>query len=280
VAPCAVLTAAVARAAGTGAVNPSPLTALLGGALLASLGAGAGALSADGLHHPDGPQRPVRLWRTTWRSRGARVRRTSAAAVTAVAVLLGGGALLVGSSLAAHGSRAAELFAAAPGPLGGGGLLLVGLAYVLTAVLWGACWLAGPGFAVGAGTAVGPFGHELGAVPALPLLAALPSGAPPTWAGALALLVPLTAGAAAGAVLHRSTAGRSRRSVLVDVLLTAGWSGAAIAVLAALSAGAAGGQRLAQLGPTPELCGLAFAAETAVGALLAVEVLRRRAAPV
>ena len=278
VAPCAVLTGAVARAAGTGAVQPSPVTALLGGALLASLGAGAGALSADGLRHPD-VLGPVGLWRAGRRPRGARVRRTSAAAITAVAVVLAGGALLGGASLVAHGERSAAIFGAAPGPLGGGALLLVGLAYLPTAVVWGACWLVGPGVAVGAGTAVGPFSHELGAVPALPLLAALPSGAAPTWAGALALLVPLTAGALAGAVLLRSAAeGRSRGAALLDVLLTAAWSGAAIAVLATLSTGAAGGQRLAQLGPSPVLCGLAFAAETAAGALLAVEVLRRRAA--
>lgn len=266
--PYAALTGAVAVLAGTVELEPSPVSALAGGGAVALVGAGAGASSVD------------RLWRAAWLARGGRTRRTSQAAAVALAGLLGAAALLVGGSLAVHGSRTAELFATtASGPLGGAGLLLLGLAYVPTAVVWGLCWLAGPGFAVGSATAVGPFDHDLGAVPALPLLAALPSGGPPVWAGVLVLLVPLTAGALAGRALHRSGEGLSRTAVVLDALVTALVAGGAVAVLAALSGGAAGGQRLAELGPSPWACGLAVAAAVGPAALLTAGLLRRRLRP-
>ena len=265
VVPYAALTGAVALVTGTGPVRPSAVSALLAGAVVALLGAGAGAL------------RPERLWRAAWLALGPRAGRTLPAAATALGTLLAGGALLAGGSLAVHGSRAAELFGAtAPGPVGGLALLLLGLAHLPNAVVWGACWLAGPGFAVGVGTAVGPFGHELGAVPALPLLAALPSAGAPGWAAGLALLVPLGAGALAGRVLHRAADTRSRTGVAVDLLLTALWTGAAVAALAVASGGAAGGQRLQAVGPSAGWCGLAVAAEVAAAGLVTLLVLRRR----
>ena len=53
-------------------------------------------------------------------------------------------------------------------------VLLICILYAPTAVVWGTSYLAGPGFAVGTGTSVAITGVHLGAVPALPLLAALP----------------------------------------------------------------------------------------------------------
>ena len=263
--PYAALCAGAAAICGTSALRPSVLSAALAGLGTALLGAGAGAL------------RPDRLWRAAWSRPGDRTRRTLPAAVVAVSTLLAGGALLVAGSLLGHFGRATDLAAAtAPGVVGGAGLLLLGLSYVPNAVVWGASWLAGPGFAVGTGTAVGPFAHELGAVPALPLLAALPAGSPPGWLAVLALAVPLGAGALARRVLHRRADGRSRTRAVLDVLATAGWSGAAVAVLAVLAGGSAGGARLAELGPSATRVGLAFALEVALGALVAALLLRRR----
>jgi hypothetical protein len=264
--PYAVLCAGVAALSATEGLRPSLVSAVLGGLLTAVVGAGAGAL------------RPDRLWRAAWLRLGDRTRRTLPAALTAVSALLAAGALLVGGSLLAHFGRATDLAGAtAPGAVGGAGLLLLGLAYLPNAVVWGAGWLAGPGIAVGTGTAVGPFAHELGAVPALPLLAALPAGGVPTWVGLLALGVPLGAGALAGRVLHRRSDAPSRTSAALDVLATAGWSGAAAAALAVLAGGSAGASRLAELGPSATRVALAVAVEVAVGALVAVVVLRRRA---
>jgi hypothetical protein len=263
--PYAALCAGVAAGSATSLLRPSVASAALGGLLTALVGAGAGAL------------RPDRLWRAGWLRLGERTRRTLPAAVAAVSALLAGGALLVGASLLAHAGGAIDLAAAtAPGAVGGAGLLLVGLAYVPNAVVWGASWLAGPGFAVGTGTGVGPFAYELGAVPALPLLAALPAGGVPAEVGVLALGVPIAAGALAGRVLHRRSDGASRTRAALDVLATACWSGAAVAVLAGLAGGSAGGARLAELGPSVGRVGLAVALEVAVGALAALVLLGRR----
>ena len=61
--------------------------------------------------------------------------------------------------------------------------------------------MLGPGFAFGVGTAVSPSGSALGAVPAFPMLAALPVGpkaAFPPWLGFFVLVMPYLAGALAG----------------------------------------------------------------------------------
>jgi hypothetical protein len=266
--PYAGLSAGVAAASATAGLRPSVPSAAAAGLLAGLAGAGAGAL------------RPDRLWRAAWLRLGDRTRRTLPAAAAAVSALLAAGALLVGGSLLGHFGRATDLAAAtAPGVVGGAGLLLLGLSYVPNAVVWGASWLAGPGFALGSGTAVGPFASELGAVPAVPLLAALPSGSLPGWVGVLVLAVPLTAGAAAGRVLHGRSQALSRTRVALDVLATAGWSGAAAALLAVLAGGSVGGARLAEVGPAATTLGLAVAAHVAVGALAAVVLLRRRSGP-
>ena len=256
--PYAALCAGVAAASATPVLRPSVVSAALAGLGTALLGAAAGAL------------RPDRLWWAAWLRLGDRTRRTLPAAAAAVCTLLAGGALLAGGSLLGHLGRATDLAeATAPGAVGGAGLLLLGLSYVPNAVVWAAAWLAGPGFAVGTGTAVGPFAHELGAVPALPLLAALPTAGVPGWVGAAALGVPLAAGAVAGRVLHGRSVSSTRGRALLDVLVAAAWSGAAMAVLALLAGGAAGGARLAELGPSATRVGAAVAVEVAAGALAA-----------
>lgn len=266
--PYAALCAGVAAVSATPVLRPSVTSAALTGLATGLVGAGAGALQPD------------RLWRAAWTRLGDRSRRTLPAAVVAVSSLLAGGAVLAGGSLLVHAGRATDLATAtAPGAVGGAALLLLGLSFVPNAVVWAAGWLAGPGFAIGAGTAVGPFSHELGAVPGLPLLAALPAGGVPSWVGVLALGVPLGAGALAGRVLARRSHGSTRARALLDVLATGAWAGGAVAVLAALAGGSAGGARLAELGPSPLRVGLAVAVEVAVGALAGVVLLRRHSRP-
>ena len=197
-----------------------------------------------------------------------------ASSAASVLSLLGAGAVLAGGSLAVHARDAADLAAGTgPGVVGGLVLLAVGLALLPNAVVWGACWLAGPGFAVGVGTAVGPFGTAVGPLPALPLLAAVPGGPVPVWVGVLVLAVPVAAGAIGGLVLAR------RRGGWWEVLLVGPLAGLLVAVLARLSGGPAGGDRLADLGPSPFRVGAAVALEVTVGALLAGLVAQRRARP-
>lgn len=264
--PYAAATGAVALACGTADAQPDGVSALLHGLAVALVGAGAGAVRHSRRDSPGD------------RGFAAHVHHVLPAVLGASAVLTAAGALLVGTSLALHLERGADLAAApAPGAVGGAGLLALGLALAPNAVVWAVSWLAGPGFAVGVGTTVSPFGTELGAVPALPLLAALPAGAAPPWAAVPALLLPLVAGAVAGHLLHRSAVSPgSRRAALLDAA-TAGMScGALWTALAYLSAGAVGGLRLAEVGPSPERVGLAVAAEVALGVLVVRLGLGRR----
>lgn len=89
------------------------------------------------------------------------------------------------------------------GQVGGGGgavALMVVLSLVLlpNAVLFGGAYLLGPGFTVGTGTLVAPGTVVLGALPAFPMLAALPDDGPaPGWTAWLVALPPVVAFVAA-----------------------------------------------------------------------------------
>lgn len=246
-------------------VRPDPRVAALCGLLVAAVGAGVGALREVG----PAPSWPDRVLHG--------VRTCLLGGLTAVAVLVGAGALLAAAALGFSGGQAVDLArTSAPGAVGGVGLLLLGLVLVPNAAIWGASWLAGPGFAVGTGTGVGPFGVELGPVPGLPLLAALPGAAPPLLLALLALAVPVAAGAVAGCVVHRRLADADWRRSLLQAGAAGPVAGAALALLAVAAGGSAGGERLAVVGPSPWRVGVAVCVEVAVGAVAAVFLLRRR----
>ncbi len=117
------------------------------------------------------------------------------------------------------------------------------------AVVWGAAYLLGPGFAVGTGTVVSPSAVALGPVPAFPLLAALPEpGATPSWLMGV-VAVPVVAG-----LVGAGRAQRAYRVTAADSAALRGFgSGAAagllLALLAALAGGPVGTGRLADVGP-------------------------------
>lgn len=264
-APYAVGSAVVAALATTSAVRPAPVQALLYGLLVAIAGAGAGILRESG--------RAGELARR----QHPRVRGLAVGTVAALAVLLLGGALLAGTSLALHSSRAGALARGTdPGVIGGLALLLLGVLLVPNVTVWGASWLSGPGFAVGVGTTVGPFATRLGPVPVVPLLAGLPGGSPPTWLGVLALVVPVMAGAVAGGVVARRLAVGWVRAA-GEAALLGPCAGLAAALLAAVSGGPVGGGRLSAVGPTPWQVGLALTVEVAVGAAASVALVVHRA---
>ena len=145
-------------------VQPRPVTAFLGAGGLALLAGGAGAVRGSG--------RAPAWW--------ARVPIVARLAVTgaagAVTMFLAGGSLLVSAMLVLHRGEASGIVTGLEAGTSGNLLvLLICILYAPTAVVWGTSYLAGPGFAVGTGTSVAITGVHLGAVPALPLLAALPS---------------------------------------------------------------------------------------------------------
>ncbi|GAC1608452.1 MAG: hypothetical protein NVS3B26_05390 [Mycobacteriales bacterium] len=263
--PYAVLAAVVAALVGTVQVHPIGWQALTAGFTVGGAGGLAGALRA------------AKLWPAVAPALPRRLARLGGSAAAALAVVIGGGALVCAGSLVVHLGRARDLAAAThPGAVGGLALLVVGLALVPNAAVWGASWLAGPGFAVGVGTAVGPFGTRLGPVPSLPVLAALP-GAVPVWLGGVGLAVPLTAGVLGGLVVVR----RLQRPTWLSACREAALVGPVVGVVAGLagwlSGGAAGGSRLTAVGPSPWQLGLAIGVEvTAAAAATAAVVVRLR----
>jgi Family of unknown function (DUF6350) len=255
----AVIAVVVALLARASAVQPQPVTAFLGAGSLAVLAGGAGVVRGSG--------RSASWW--------ARVPAIGRLAMTgslgAVAVLLAGGSLLVSVMLTLHTGEASTLVSGLHAGTSGSLLvLLICVLYAPTAVLWGASYLIGPGFAVGAGTSVAVTGVHLGAVPALPLLAALPSSGATGAGWPIAVAASLAAGLVSGVLVDRAarrepgTLISSWRELLRVAGLTGGVTGAALGVLAALSSGPAGPGRLAHTGPTPWWVALVAAVTTAV----------------
>ncbi|MGU3644129.1 DUF6350 family protein [Microbacterium sp. C23T] len=118
---------------------------------------------------------------------------------TAVVVvgLVGIGAAVAAVALFARAGQIVALFQAGDvDPIGATVITLVQLAYVPTLAVWGMSFVAGPGFAVGTGTAVSPAGTQVGVIPGLPALGAVPESTT-SWLLLLALL-PIALGALAG----------------------------------------------------------------------------------
>ncbi|MFF2998320.1 DUF6350 family protein [Streptomyces sp. NPDC057950] len=244
--------------------------------LLTASAAGAGVWTAFG--HPRGPvpfwvgralARPpvpaaVRRWATgepsvPWAGRwlGASAR----AGLAGAAVLVGGGALLVGVSLVWHGDLARESFQQLTEVWSGRfAVLLLCLALVPNAAVWGAAYGLGPGVVLGAGQVAGPLSAAAPepSLPAFPLLAAVPeAGGPWSWAGAA---VPVAAGVTVvwflrkaarggGAVESGGDEGWSRGRVVAGVGAAGVLCGLVMALLAGLAGGPLGVGALAHFGP-------------------------------
>jgi hypothetical protein len=147
----------------------------------------------------------------------------------------------------------------------------------------------GPGFAVGAKTSVSLLGSHLGAVPALPLLAALPDDGEPAPLAWLAFSGPLAAGIFAGWLLARalpfSAASGSSPWWVRYRVAAIGWglaagalAGLTLGVLASLSGGPLGPGRMATVGPSPWRVGVAAAVEVGLLAAATLCLLAWRSA--
>lgn len=178
------------------------------GVHLLVLGAGAGLL---------GSLRATGAVRTVARATPLLFRDALRTGVVAALLLAGVGAGISGLAIAISGREAVRIFEAYPSGLAGqAGVTLVCLAYAPNIAAWSAAYLLGPGFVVGAGTAVQPGGIAIAQMPPLPVLAGLPDGAldGPLWI--LVALPPLT-GLAAGLLMVRRRL-RPRRSRSGDMV--------------------------------------------------------------
>lgn len=125
------------------------------------------------------------------------------------------------------------------------------LALVPNLLLWAAAWASGSNFTVGQGTTISLTHTELGPLPALPMLGALPSE--PAWPilhNLLPILVVLAC-ALAGLIFARHQFSVSPWQMLGVILSAVGTVFTGFVVLYWLSSGAVGPQRLSQVGVNP-----------------------------
>ncbi len=194
--------------------------------------------------------------------------------VMAACALLAAGALVAGAAVAWHADDAAETMRGyQAGAAGDAGITLICLIYAPTLAVWAVSYLAGPGFAVGTGTAVGVAGVRLGPVPAIPVLAGLPSHAAPA-GGTLLLAVPLLIGAGLGVLAARRQAGTGLRPLLLSTVLTGVFAGVLLAVAGMVASGSLGSGRLATLGPSWWQLGLAVTGLIGVAASIGASIAR------
>ncbi|MEV4182109.1 cell division protein PerM [Streptosporangium canum] len=194
--------------------------------------------------------RTIGPWRSMLRLLPERLRSVVVASAAALGIMLMAGAVMVFGAIVVNFKQVQELSdILSPGFVGGLLLLLVQGLYLLNAVVWGMAYIAGPGFAVGTGTLVAPTGVQLGTVPSLPILGALPEAGPtPAWVMAV-IALPFAAGAVAGVLGVRIAPSPSFEGAPLWGFVCGLATGATAGLLAALSGGSLGGTRLSAVGP-------------------------------
>jgi hypothetical protein len=254
-APYAMLAGGIALATTNEITKPSIGEALISHFVLAFV---AGSLATA---------RTIGPWRVMPRLLPERVRALTAGTAVATAIMLAAGLVLVLVAIVVNFDQVRALSdVLKPGFVGGVLLLLVQLLYLFNVVIWGMSYIAGPGFSVGADTLVAPTGVQLGTVPSLPMLGALPdSGPAPMWMMAV-IAVPFAAGAVAGVVVARISPSPAYEAAPLWGFLTGVTTGLAAAALAALSGGPIGGGRLTVVGPPAWEVALSVTLEVGVAA--------------
>lgn len=280
-----IVFAVLATLVGLTARNPIAAIHLWQGVLfpvaIYAVGVAGGALVAGWMHADpaghgvlDGMRARVAEWRHGW---DRVVELTARSTGIALAGLIGLGALAVAVAMIVRGGNVIALFEAGHVDLLGAIVVALGqLAYLPTLVVWGLSFIAGPGFSVGVGTTVSPAGTQLGVVPGIPALGALPETTSPFLL--VVVLLPVAVGALAGAaarsrfadrdastheVVHAGLGVRATVAVGIAVLSAAG-----AAVLCAAASGSLGPARLAQTGPEPGPVAVAVGVEVLIGAAI------------
>ncbi|WP_433329131.1 cell division protein PerM [Spirillospora sp. CA-294931] len=281
-APYALLAGLLALAATSPVVKPSAWQALIAcflvGLIAGGLGAARALVASRGRRVRSGLGALLKLLPD-------RPRSLVIGVAGSLAVLLGSGALLVAGSLALHMSEANRLYEMlAPGIVGGVLLLVIELAFLPNAIIWGMSYAIGPGFSVGAGTSVSPTGVFLDVVPTFPMLAALPEPGPAPVVSLVALGAPFVAGAVGGVLTIRAMPSPVYEAAPMWGFVSGALTGAAAALLAALSGGPLGDGRMATMGPSAWQVGLLAALEVGISAAIAAWIanwafLRRPAKP-
>ncbi len=196
-----------------------------------------------------------------------------------VVALAGVAGLAIALMVALRGGEVVALFEGARVDATGATILTLGhLAYLPTLCVWAIAWIAGPGFAVGAGSAVSPAGTQLGVVPGVPVFGLLPENSS-IWM-MIVVLLPVGAGAFAGWIVRSRLAwqdaghGAGPRATIAIGIATV--SAGLVAILTVLASGSIGPGRLAETGPHVGWTALAIGAEVLVGASIMLLSPRHR----
>lgn len=238
--PYALLALVVAGAADTPGLRPLP-----GHAFVAALTIAVGAACVAAVRRVG--------WHAMTAGMPAPFRLVPVAALAATATLVATGAVLVAAVLIVEAPQVTSIAGSIQGR-GPAGFALVVVQVLLApnAAVWGAAYAARTGFAVGVGTAIAPSGVVVGAVPGLPMLAALPAAGPAPAAAAASLVGVLLAGVVAG-VLVGSRLDSARRHLAAPLAIAAVVCAAGMFGGLCWFAGGSGPGRLAPLGPPPLL---------------------------
>jgi hypothetical protein len=147
------------------------------------------------------------------------------------------------------------------------------LALIPNLVIFGAAWLTGVGFSIGAGSLISPLGSQVGPLPAIPILGALPVGQ--LEFGMISIAVVLLAAFVATLGIRKSadeirfefaTAWTAAISLGLSIAFV---TAAQMGLLALIASGSAGPGRLSQVGVSPWLVAVVVFLEVAVVATLA-----------
>jgi hypothetical protein len=243
------------------------LRCALGSAALAALAAGWGSVRESGVLDPaldrlPAPVRPV-------------LHAVLAGFLTAVALGLAVVAVALASDTRGYATLSGALGGAGAGAVG---LLALGVLLLPNAAAAAIGLAAGPGFVVGTGTLVSVHGVTLGAVPALPLLAALPDTQAVPLVAFVSQVVPALAGLVAGVTLGRRLDDADGGSVTAGLwgVLTGALLGLACGLFAWAAGGSLGDGALADVGAPGVATGLAVAAQAGIAAALGAAVARWR----
>jgi hypothetical protein len=179
-------------------------------------------------------------------------RRVPKATAAGVAVVVVGACIALVTALYQGRGRISELSASLGADPAGAVVLLLGeLAYLPNLVLWAASWVLGAGISLGDGAIVSPTLTQVGLLPAVPVLGAVPGESAGRWVMITWLLV----GVAAGVVAAWTAVSRQRHARFDETSLVGGLTGVvaglALTALALLSRGNLGVGRLVGLGPRP-----------------------------
>ncbi len=264
------------------ATRTDPLRASVWGAVLGTAVVGAvSVLLALALEFRDDVGSVAPDLTKAWQARAPiHLRRAIGPGLWGALAIFGAGMVLALVVVVTHLDRIGRLYDTLGADPVGIGVLSLGQFLILPNVaLWAASWMAGPGFAIGEGTAITWSSSNPGLLPLIPGLGALPDPGPLPPGLWLAALVPVAVGALVGWRALRTVARLSSWQVKAKVAASACVVAALLLTVASvLAGGSLGAARLNGVGAPSLVFGAAVLGEMLLGAALVVGLSHVRTA--